>query len=887
MKLRLEIAKTWFSAHKADIALILVLVIVKLVLHGSNLTEYPYYENDEGTYTIRALTFARDGSFDLYTYWYDHAPAGWIFLSGWFQLTRFAPLLGNILNSARLFIFIITTGSLVLTYLIAKRVIRDRLFAFLAALLLVISPLGVYYQRRVLLDNIMIFWVLLSFYQLLGPRLILRNAWLSAISFGIGVLTKLNAAVFLPAFVYLVYKKSQGQSRFVMVSMWLATAGSIILFFPLYALLKGELFSQNPNPETGNFDAGISLVDTLAFQSARGNEDGLLFFEQGSSFAEAFGQWLVKDPALIVFSVCGVVLLGLFASRKFRDKYSPILAVSLALAGMILFIIRGGIVFEFYFLPVLPFAAIAVAFIFYWPTQSRRLIDYSRQWLYRSAIVFVLVVLQIPLLVRDKAIYTDENTNLLNAVAWVQDNLEKDAFVASDNYSLTFLRFEDDFEHVDYNFKYEYDPEIQDKITNDWRNIDYILLTHEVLNKIGEGETPFIKEAYDHAEPVALFAENSTSFVDFDKYVSTNGDWAAIYEVKSDRNIVQQQSYEGFRANNFRSYGQIVEDIDADFASSLYQSNSLIRALNEGNRDDFDGILAWTRDHLQQRQQDSLISGIWEDGQVTDSNPRVLADLEVAYALHRAYDIWDDEQYRDASVELLGDIWEHEVYERSGAHFLVDQALVPLGASDPFVVNPSYGALPYLQYFEDNDTEHDWSLVYETAIDMLERIADEQTGLFPNWVTVNGNGTFSSAESFAENADSAGYESFRISFWLDAVAAADVRAQELLENIGRHYASQYASENFIPAEQTTNGESSTLFDDTLIYASAFFGIESVDGDLAKELLDDKIITNFDSDIGMWAQSDSDFNNQLWLPLLFDQTESVELAPDAAARVAAQ
>ena len=46
--------------YKWEIAPILVIVVAKLVLHATNFTEFPYYENDEATYAIRALSFRED-----------------------------------------------------------------------------------------------------------------------------------------------------------------------------------------------------------------------------------------------------------------------------------------------------------------------------------------------------------------------------------------------------------------------------------------------------------------------------------------------------------------------------------------------------------------------------------------------------------------------------------------------------------------------------------------------------------------------------------------------------------------------------------------------------------------------------------------------------------
>src|SRR3990172_5042803 len=80
---------------KNELLLVLFLLAVSGLSHAINMFGFPYYENDEGVYMSQAWSLLREGKVAPYTYWYDHAPVGWIFIAVWVFLTggffTFAP----------------------------------------------------------------------------------------------------------------------------------------------------------------------------------------------------------------------------------------------------------------------------------------------------------------------------------------------------------------------------------------------------------------------------------------------------------------------------------------------------------------------------------------------------------------------------------------------------------------------------------------------------------------------------------------------------------------------------------------------------------------------------------------------------------------------------
>ncbi len=179
---------SYLKRHYLDLILLAVLLIIAGTAHAYNMFHFPYYENDEGAYLSYAWSFLTQGKLAPYTYWYDHSPAGWIFMAIWAKLSGGFFTFGPSVNSGRVFMLLLHLGTIGFLYYIVKRLTNSRLAVIIAVLIFALTPLGIYYQRRVLLDNIMIFWVFLSLALLYKTHLRLSAIALSAITFGIAVL---------------------------------------------------------------------------------------------------------------------------------------------------------------------------------------------------------------------------------------------------------------------------------------------------------------------------------------------------------------------------------------------------------------------------------------------------------------------------------------------------------------------------------------------------------------------------------------------------------------------------------------------------------------------------------------------------------------------------
>src|SRR5262245_1557650 len=80
--------------------LLLLAMATGALTHGYHLFQYPLYITDEGIYMEQAWSVIREGRLSPYTYFYDHAPAGWLAIAAWARiLPQQFETFGNAINT--------------------------------------------------------------------------------------------------------------------------------------------------------------------------------------------------------------------------------------------------------------------------------------------------------------------------------------------------------------------------------------------------------------------------------------------------------------------------------------------------------------------------------------------------------------------------------------------------------------------------------------------------------------------------------------------------------------------------------------------------------------------------------------------------------------------
>src|SRR5690348_521042 len=219
-----------------DRILLVMSVLMGAVSHGYNIFNYPLYITDEGIYIQQAWSVLREDRLSPYTYFYDHAPGGWLVIAGWVALLpgQFQTF-GNAINTGRMLMLICHILSTFLLFQITLHLTGSRAAAVLASFLFDVSPLAIFYQRQVLLDNVMVTWLLLTVFLLTGGRnwrhgdLRIVAAILSGLTFGVAVLTKENAVFFAPPLMYALVSRLKGRMNYrFSFGFWSFSAASSI-----------------------------------------------------------------------------------------------------------------------------------------------------------------------------------------------------------------------------------------------------------------------------------------------------------------------------------------------------------------------------------------------------------------------------------------------------------------------------------------------------------------------------------------------------------------------------------------------------------------------------------------------------------------------------------
>lgn len=853
-KIRRLIGSTWI----ANVFLLCILAIAG-VSHGYNMFHYPYFENDEGTYISQAWSLLKFGKLAPYTYWYDHAPFGWILIAAWTIVTGGFFTFGPSIYSGRVFMLVIHIITSYFLFDITRKLSKSTITAGISVLLFSLSPLAIYFQRRVLLDNIMIFLVFFSIWILFLKNLKLRHVIASAFLFGASVLTKENAIFFFPVLIYIVFIKSHIHHRRIAITQWIVLSISFVSIYFLYAFLKSEFF---PTGFLGDTQNHVSLISTLEQQLNRGS--GLAFWQEKSDFYQNLKEWIRMDNVIIFSGIIATILNGLIAIKNKSFRIPFFLALSFWI-----FLLRGKLVINFYIIPLIPILALNISLLLNFIIR----IIARKNILYTSVLVITLCALTYYFLHATVEQYTkDETTPQLMGLNWVYNHVDPKAGIAIDDFAYVDLK-ERGYENAEWFWKIFEDPQIQQKYQKDWKNIRYVFLTHEMLKQLKSrnSSTDLLKNSFTNSKEVVQYGPSKYTYLAISKYITTNGDWSAIYERIPYKDIILNQSWDYYKKNFIHSYGQVIDPATGN-TTSEGQSYALLRAVWENDRKTFDGVYAWTADHMQYRGSDKLFSWLWvnkgTDGYIGDSSTATDADSDIALALLFASKRWNDTRYLTAAKEIISDMWNQEVLKAGNRYYLLSSSAAarPTG----YLINPSYYSPYAYRIFAQVDTNHPWTLLADDTYMLLSKIRREipgnKTGLVPNWVLLSKDtNTLQSASQYVSgNPDEYGYDAFRTIFriGLDAKWNNNPQALSYLKTVSYPIFSSYNASRKLPAILDLEGNGKVSYNsistDTAILSLAKLTKYNQAQDIYKKLFEDTFV--FDK--GYWGDG-SNYYDQNW------------------------
>ena len=514
---------------------ILAILMIAALAHGINMFHFPYYATDEGTYVSQAWAVINQGKLAPYTYRYDHAPLGWIQIAIWSKLTGGFHTFGTAVDSGRALMLLIQVASTFVLYRIARNISGSILVATIVSLVFALSAYGIYSHRRVLLDNIATFWMLLSILPLTSGTLTLKRTWFSALALAISILSKEVTIFLFPVLAYPVFYRSHKSHRWFAMFGWSAIISSTVSLYVLAAALKGELFPTGTL--LGGTSSHVSLLGTLQLQASRGKDGGI--FDLTSVFWRQTQIWAQEEPLLVIGGSVAA-LLAVLTIKQHR-------VVGIMGAATILlwaFMARGGLVLNFYLIPLLPLLALNVGLVGH--SGANRLKESLDRYAPRPAATvgkgFGLVALGICLMASIVPGYLGPQLGLQNnvtdptlstlrhqtqnstyslwtnteadaqkrALDWVQRNLSTQDRIITETSIWTDLHDppngEDSYRAAHAYWQVDLDPEIREGVFhNDWRYVDYIVSIEGLERDIRLENLKLVSEAIKHSTPIVSF----------------------------------------------------------------------------------------------------------------------------------------------------------------------------------------------------------------------------------------------------------------------------------------------------------------------------------------------------------------------------------------------
>jgi 4-amino-4-deoxy-L-arabinose transferase-like glycosyltransferase len=503
--------------------LLLVSLLTGAISHGYHLFLYPLYITDEGIYMQQAWSVLREGRLSPYTYFYDHAPAGWLMIAGWVSiLPHQFEAFGNAINTGRVLMLLVHIASTFLLFQVARRFSGSLIAAVVATFFFNLSPLAIYYQRQVLLDNLMVFWVLLSLNLAISDDRRILTPLLSGLALGVSVVTKENAIFFVPIIGYLLYNQVRLRHNYrFALGFWLFTWGAIISLYFFYAVLKNELLPSHLNFNLNQPPVGhVALLYTIWQQLHR--SQGSMLDPHSLFWTASLQGWLPKDTFLLVAGM-GASLVNLFTGWRDRRKHRGELVAALLALSYAFYLVRGSVMLEFYVVPLVPFLALNIGLLL---ARILHLVPGRRRLFVLSALAQSLLlasffaVLLLPtggyLLVHDEFgkvvphdLYKLPLTYLQEQqLAYIRAHIPPNARIIMDDdlwVQLHDVRPYYPWAHS--HWKAASDPAVRDKLfARNWRNIDYIVLSNKMLSVLqhnnSDGSENYILAALQHARPI-------------------------------------------------------------------------------------------------------------------------------------------------------------------------------------------------------------------------------------------------------------------------------------------------------------------------------------------------------------------------------------------------
>lgn len=269
------------------------------------------------------------------------------------------------------------SASVLLIYLIAKRLFKSEFLALTAALLMAVDGLSLVMSRVALLDIFLMFFILLTFYFLLK-----ENYWLSGMAIGLGLSTKWSAAFLIPILLLLTLKLKE-----LNISQILKRSGQFI-FLPMaiyftswigwFVSNKGWARNSGSNPISSLWNYHLEILNfhtnLVEKHSYSANPWSWLvlgrptsfYYQSGTSCGakECAQEILAMGTPLLWWGAIIAVAITIGFYIRTRNRSAEIVLAGFAGTYLPWFIFQDRTMFYFYSISTLPFLILALVYCF-------------------------------------------------------------------------------------------------------------------------------------------------------------------------------------------------------------------------------------------------------------------------------------------------------------------------------------------------------------------------------------------------------------------------------------------------------------------------------------------------------------------------------------------
>ncbi len=196
--------------------------------------------------------------------------------------------------------------------------------------------------------------------------------------------------------------------------------------------------------------------------------------------------------------------------------------------------------------------------------------------------------------------------------------------------------------------------------------------------------------------------------------------------------------------------GRVIDTGNQGITHSEGQGWGMLLAVENDDREMFDILWTWTREHLQVRE-DRLFAWKWlpsaPDNPVPDKNNASDADMYIAWSLLRASRRWGDEAYLNEARAILLDIrqWLVKPY---GGHAILLPGRQGFEHPEHVMLNLSYWVFPAFAEFDEVDPHPVWRGLRESGIALIAKARFGQWQLPPDWALLKHDGELVVAKDY-------------------------------------------------------------------------------------------------------------------------------------------